>query len=360
MPWKRPLKIGKAVGHVKPNLGVFWASMEYLLHHCRSRRLGLVPIALMLLAVAAQTGSTAEIDQPQHPVPTEEELDRIAELNLTETQNVRLVQVPAVVTNRRGRPVIGLDASDFLLTEDHVPQTIRYLGTEDDQPVSIAFLLDVSGSMRQVGRLEEAKQAIRSFVQRLRGEDRVGLVCFADEQVAWVTDFTTDHTEFLRRLDVQRGYGQTALYDALAAAPSLVEAQEKGRAGIVLFTDGMDTSSTMNSFDALQVARTVNVPIYAVGFADFASLLLPKGSIPKEHRTVRMFAEETGGRLFLVHDPDDLKEAVLSIGSELRYRYVISYKPSRQVWDGTFRRIRLETVDDGLSVRARSGYYAMP
>jgi len=334
--------------------------MESLLHHCRSRSTAWVLPALVLIAVAAPTGSTAEIEQARPPVPTEEELDRIPSLNLTERQDVRLVQVPAVVTNRRGRPVRGLDLTDFVLTEDRVPQTIRYLGTEDDQPVSIAFLLDVSGSMRQVGRLDEAKQAIRSFVQQLREKDRVGLVCFADEQVVWVTDFTTDHTEFLRRLDVQRGYGQTALYDALAAAPGLVQMQEKGRAAIVLLTDGMDTSSTMNSFDALQAARTVNVPIYAIGFADFASLLLPKGSIPKEHRTVRMFAEETGGRLFVVHDPDDLKEAVLSVGSELRYRYVISYRPSRQDWDGTFRRIRLEAVDEGLSVRARSGYYAMP
>ena len=334
--------------------------MESLLHRCRRASRGWVELSLVLLALVLPTGSTADVDRGQRPVPTEAELDRIAELNLTERQDVRLVQVPAVVTNRRGRPVRGLDMGDFVLTEDQVPQTIRYLGTEEDQPVSIAFLLDVSGSMRQVGRLTEAKQAIRSFVQQLHAEDRVGLVCFADQQVAWVTDFTNDHEEFLRRLEVQRGYGQTALYDALAAAPSLVEAQEKGRAGIVLLTDGMDTSSTLSSFDALQVARTVNVPIYAIGFADFASLLLPKGSIPKEHRTVRMFAEETGGRLYLVHDPDDLKDAVLSIGDELRYRYVISYKPSRQVWDGTFRRIRLETVDDGLNVRARSGYYAMP
>ena len=313
---------------------------------------------LLLLVLAWPAGPVAEGRKPYRP--SEEEIDRIAELNLTERSNVRLVQVPAVVTNRHGRPVRGLDMGDFVLTEDRVPQTIRYISSESDQPLSIAFLLDVSGSMRQVSRLEEAKQAIRTFVQQLRPEDRIGLVCFADEQVAWVTDFTTDREMFLRRLEVQRGYGQTALYDALAAAPHLVETQEKGRAGIVLFTDGVDTASTMSSFDALQLARSVNVPIYAVGFADFASLLLPKGSTPKQHQTVQMFAEETGGRLFLVRDPDDLKEAVLDIGTELRFRYVISYLPTRKVWDGTFRRIRLEAVDDNLTVRARSGYYAVP
>jgi len=284
----------------------------------------------------------------------------VRDLQLTEQQQVRLVQVPAVVTNRRGRLVRGLDKDDFVLSEDHVPQAIRYLNTEIDQPLSIAFLLDVSGSMRQLGRLDEAKEAIRAFVSELRPEDRIGLVCFADEQVVWVTDFTLDRTQFMRRLEVQQGYGQTALYDALAAAPELVDKREKGRAALVLFTDGIDTASTKSTFDALRLARSVNVPIYAVGFADFAARLLPRGSTPLEHRTVAMFAEETGGRLFLVLDPDDLKEAVLAIEGELRFRYVVSYRPSRRVWDGSFRRIRLQTVDQELSVRARTGYYAHP
>ena len=291
---------------------------------------------------------------------SDEEIERLRDLQLTEQEHVRLVQVPAVVTNREGRLVRGLGKDDFVLSEDYVPQPIRYLNMENDEPLSLAFLLDVSGSMRQLGRLDEAKEAIRVFVGQLRADDRLGLVCFADDQVAWVTDFTTDREQFFRRLSVQRGYGQTALYDALAAAPQLVDEREKGRAAIVLFTDGIDTASTRNSFDALRLARSVNVPIYAVGFSDFAARLLPRGSTPREHRTVAMFATETGGRLFLVQDPDDLKEAVLAIEGELRFRYVISYRPTRHAWDGTFRRIRVETVDRELTVRARTGYYAEP
>jgi Ca-activated chloride channel family protein len=325
----------------------------------RSGLRSLLPFALALSLLAAGSAPAAPRNERRRQL-TDEEVERLRGLHLTEQEEVRLVQVPAVVTNRQGRVVRGLGKDAFVLSEDYVPQTIRYISTEADRPLSIAFLLDVSGSMRQLGRLDEAKEAIRTFVAQLGPADRVGLVCFADEQVAWVTDFTVDRAEFLRRLEVQRGYGQTALYDALAAAPRLVDEREHGRAGLVLFTDGVDTASTMGTFDALQLARSVNVPIYAVGFADFAARLLPRGSVPPRHRTVGMFAEETGGQLFVVQDPDDLKDAVLAIGNELRFRYVISYRPTRRVWDGTFRRIHLDTVDGALNVRARTGYYAVP
>ena len=312
-----------------------------------------VMAALLVLSVAI----SAETDSAGGVAP---DLERLRRLHHSELEEVRLVQVPAVVTNRRGRTVQGLEKADFVLYEDYVPQEIKFLWTETDQPVSIAFLLDVSGSMRQVGKLDEAKEAIRVFARELQSEDQIGLVCFADEQVAWVTDFTSDRHTFVRRLDVQQGYGQTALYDALAAAPRLVDEQVNGSKAIVLFTDGVDTASTISTFEALNLSRSVNVPIYAVGFTTFSARLLPKGTTPPEHRTVEMFAEETGGRMFLVHDPDDLKEAVLEIQRELRFRYVIGYKPTRTLWDGTFRRIKLETVKTGLNVRARTGYYATP
>ena len=288
------------------------------------------------------------------------DIERLRALHYRESEQVRLVLLPAVVTTRRGRPVTGLEAGDFLLFEDYVPQEIRYFGTELDQPVSIAFLLDISGSMRQVGKLDEAKQAIQVFVDALGDADRFGLVCFADDQVAWITEFTSERQRFLRRLEVQEAYGQTALFDALAAAPRLVDEQVKGRKAIVLITDGIDNASRLSVFDAVQLARSVNVPIYTIGFTSFVERLLPKGSRKDSHRVLQRFAEETGGLLFTVSDPDDLKEAVLEIQRELRFQYLIGYRPTRELWDGSFRRVKLETVHSGLIVRTRTGYYADP
>lgn len=279
---------------------------------------------------------------------------------LAERTQVHFVMVSATVTNRRGRIVTGLDADDFKLFEDYQPRPIEFFGTETDLPVAIAFLLDLSGSMRQVGKLDEAKEAIRVFVDSLQTGDRFGLVGFADEQVRWITDFTGERETFLRRLSVQRAYGQTALFDAVAATPGLVDRSVEGRKAIVLFTDGEDNASRLNTFDATTTARQVSVPIYTIGFSALAPGVLAAGESQRRHAVLRRFSNETGGRMFVVHDPDELKEAVLAIQAELRHQYVIGYYPHPGAWDGSFRRIRLETRRRELTVRARNGYYAGP
>jgi Ca-activated chloride channel family protein len=315
-------------------------------------RIALFGLLGLLLAFSQRPAASAG--------PSDLEIEKLRELHYQEQEQVRLVLLPAVVTNRRGRVMQGLGAEDFRLYEDYVPQEIKYFGTEANQPISIAFLLDVSGSMRQLGKLNEAKEAIRVFANSFSEDDRFGLICFADEQVAWVTEFTSDVERFQLRLDVQEAYGQTAIFDALGATPRLVDEGIKGRKAIVLITDGIDNASRMNIFEAIQLARSVNVPIYTIGFSSFADGLLPKGSRESRQRVLQRFSEETGGLLFSVNDPDDLKEAVLDIQQELRFQYIIGYHPSRRLWDGTFRRIKLKTGQDRLIVRTRAGYYAYP
>ena len=291
----------------------------------------------------------------------EQELERLLELHRTEHEQVRMVLLPTVVTTKKGRPVTGLRAEQFQLQEDFVPHEVSFFATEKEQPVSIAFLLDLSGSMRQVGKLDEAKESIRVFVDALNPGDRFGLIGFADDQVSWITDFTGDRSNFVQRLEVQEAYGQTALLDALAATPRLVDAEEsQGRRAIVLITDGDDNASTMNSFKAMQLARSVQVPIYTIAFANLADRLRPKGSVTQGTALLQRFSKETGGRLFSVADPDELKDAVIEIQRELRFQYVIGYYSQRATWDGGFRRIRLNVDRKGLVVRTRSGYYAEP
>jgi VWFA-related protein len=284
--------------------------------------------------------------------------DEVLEHHRTEREDVRLILLPAVVTTKKGRPVRGLSAENFRVLEDHVAHEIRYFGTEGGEPVSIAFLLDLSGSMRQVGKLDEAKQAIRVFVDALHPGDRFGLIAFADGQVNWITEFTDDRENFLRRLSVQEAYGQTALFDALAATPRLVDGQTRGRKAIVLITDGNDNASELSIFRSIQLARSVEVPIYTVVFTTLADRLRP--GVSPGMAVLRRFSSETGGRVFGVGDPDELKEAVLEIQDELRFQYVIGYHSMRQTWDGAFRRVKVELDRKGFEVRTRRGYYATP
>jgi VWFA-related protein len=287
-------------------------------------------------------------------------LERLLRLHYTETEGVRLVLLPASVTDRKGRAVRGLQRDDFKLYDNQQLQEIKYFSSETREPISIAFLLDISGSMRRMDKLVHAKEAIRYFVDQLRPDDQFGLICFADEQVVWVTELTGDRERFLRRLEVQEGYGQTALNDAVAAAPGLVDQRVRGRKAIVLITDGIDTSSRLTSQQAVDLARKVSVPIYTIGFLSVPATHLPKGTLQQKLEILTKATEETGGRLFPVYDPSELKEAIAYIDGELRFQYVIGYYPSDNELDGSFRRIRLLASKNRWKVRTRSGYYATP
>jgi len=160
---------------------------------------------------------------------------------------------------------------------------------------------------------------------------------------------------------VQAGYGQTALHDAVAAAPGLVEVSGDGRKAIVLITDGVDNASRITLERAVDIARRASVPIYTVGFSSLPGNLVPaRRELDTNFHVLSLFSEETGGSLFAVHDPDELKEAVARIDEELRFQYMIGYKPTRSRWDGKYRSIQLEARKSRYQVSTRKGYYATP
>lgn len=287
-------------------------------------------------------------------------IERILKVQGQQEVSVRLVLVPASVEDKRGRIVTGLTAKDFTLKDESVPQRIKYFAVESSAPVSIAFLLDVSGSMRHSGKLEAAKEAIRHFVDELRPQDRFALICFADDQVSWVTDFTSDRQRFLQRLEVQDGYGQTALNDAVAATPKLVDKATNGRKAIVLITDGVDNASSLTVHEAIRTARRVEVPIYSIGFSTLPWEDKKLKDLGYDMGVLRLFAAQTGGDIFVVNDPDDMKEAVARISTEMRHQYIIGYTPDIGKWDGRFRTIDLEARNGRYRVRTRKGYYATP
>lgn len=274
-------------------------------------------------------------------------------------EQVRLVLLPTSVTTRRGKPVRGLRREDFLLFEDDLPREIGYFATEENAPIALAFLLDVSGSMKLGNRLEQSKRSIHAIVRSLRANDRVGLICFANDQIRWVTDFTTDRERFATRLDAQEAAGRTALYDALAAAAHLVDKEFRGRKAIVLVTDGLDNASEEPTLRSVMRARRVNVPIYSLNFIPMRESLLARRARDAV-RFVRRFSIETGGTLHMIHGERDLERATAEIQSELRHQYVIGYYPRDEDQDGTFKVIKLLTPRKGLTVRTRRGYFAYP
>jgi Ca-activated chloride channel homolog len=278
---------------------------------------------------------------------------------MEQVENVRLILLSAGVSTRRGRPVPGLSARDFRILENGTPREVKYFATETNAPLNLAFLLDVSASMGLGTRLQEAIGAVRHFVLAGSARDRFGLICFADATAQWITEFTSDSDNFLARLSVQEAGGRTALYDALAASPALVDESIEGRKAIILITDGADNASRLTGPEALALARSVNVPIYVLSLAYVPDDLLADGAAQVQG-ALEAFVTETGGGMWRVYDAESLAAAMAAIEQELRFQYVVGYYPGPGAWDGSFRRVELTIPHRGFNVRTRRGYYAVP
>jgi len=314
----------------------------------------------------APAPSPGQEDPFKHKPPTKEELDKLISSGFATTVRVDRVIVPVVVTDKKGRPIVGLQQKDFQLLEEKVPQKIDFFAAEQAQNVSIAFLLDVSGSMRLLDKIGESREAIRFFIEGLHPTDQAAVMTFADGEVDTLAPFGTRSPTILARLDLVKAYGQTALNDAIAAAPGIVQSEPNGRKAIVLITDGIDNASKLSLFEAMSAARKVDVPIYAIGFASSTNVSgKPGGGAPPEDagtnaEVLKLIANETGGNFFWIDDPDDLKEAIRSVEEDLRSEYVLGYTPPRTACDGSFRRIDVRLSKDHYKFRTRKGYVSGP
>jgi VWFA-related protein len=277
---------------------------------------------------------------------------------------VSLVLLHATVLDKRGETVLGLEPADFVLEEGGQVREIALFGNSLDQPVKIAFLLDVSGSMALREKLVEAKKAIRGFVEALQPADEVALMTFADGGVVVQKGFSRVRGPFFEKLDALEPYGRTALRDALAYATSLVAEAKPKRAALILVTDGIDNASTMGNWESIWAARRVQVPIYAIGLTDLPGEVRahrrPESGGRSFFEVLREFGEETGGALFPVFRPEEIGSAVDRIAERLRGQYLIGYKPGLEGDAERFRRIDLATTDDDYRVFTRRGFYPRP
>lgn len=313
-------------------------------------------LALLLPMPGAAGLQAQEGGEPDRGVP---ELS-----GYVEHVEVSLVLVHATVLDRRGETVPDLGPGDFFLTEEGVPQEIAVFGSARNQPVKVAFLLDVSGSMAVRGKFQAAQGAIHRFVEALQPGDQVALMSFADGGVQVEQPFTEDHAGFFRRLDRLHAYGQTALKDALAYASGILADARSVRAALVMVTDGVDNASTMTTFESIQAARRVQVPIYAIGLTDLPGKMRVEQRPEEGGRSfleiLKEFGERTGGGLFPVFNEEEVDDAVERVRDRLRGQYLLGYKPQGVEAMGFYRRIEVSTGNGRHRVMAREGYYLRP
>src|SRR5882672_1618717 len=174
-----------------------------------------------------------------------------------------LVTIPVSVTDRDGRYIPNLRKEDFRLWEDGVEQSVAFFASVD-KPFSVVLMLDTSGSTRF--RLEDIQDAAITFVNQLRQDDRVMVVSF-DDDLRVLTEFTSDRYRLRDAIRRTRPGNGTRLYDALDLVMNQRLNRVEGRKAIVLFTDGVDTTSRHSSYTSnVRDAEELDALIYPVQY----------------------------------------------------------------------------------------------
>jgi VWFA-related protein len=304
---------------------------------------------------------------------------------------IDLVDVLASVRDKKGAFVDNLEQKDFRLYEDGVEQEIRRFSRQNDVPLTIGMVVDVSGSVAEEIP-EERRAGLQFFRQVLRPDDRAFVIGFARE-----VRLLQDSTDSLRRLEqglydlnemvfappVPRRFqsnqfpgggrrgggfpggpggqtgmnGGTVLHDAVYLAADDVLRELPGRKVIILITDGVDTGSQVTQGDALEALLRSDTIVYSILVEPPAG---PGGGFGMgggaDKGTLDKYSDRTGGRVFKL-ERGDLGKVFDEIAEELRSQYAISYAPKKGVTGGNFRKIQVKVSKKDLKVRTRDGYY---
>lgn len=306
--------------------------------------------------------------------------------------DVEMVSLPVVATTRAGQRVTDLQQKNFHVYEDGVEQEIAGFAATDE-PVSIALMLDTSGSTEQkLARIQN--EAIR-FVHLLHPDDQVAVMSFADD-VKLLKDFSIDREKNAYGIKETRPGGSTVLYEAVWLALDEVIKPIKERKALVIFTDGVDTASRRASEkETIEQAKETQSTIYAV-YYDTENDLSTGGSSPRptisgypvpggpsiilgqppvigspspgggstryDYMAGRKYlldlANYSGGKVFDALEMKDLSSAFEEIAKELSSEYSIGYYSNNIKHDGKFRTVSVKVDSPGVVARTRKGYYA--
>ena len=314
------------------------------------------------------------------------------------TVNTTLVTIPVSVMDRDGRYIPNLRKEDFRLWEDGIQQDVAFFASVD-KPFSLVLMLDTSGSTRF--RLENIQDAAIAFVNQLRQDDRVMVVSF-DDQVRVLSEFTSDRNRLrnaIRRIETGNS---TKLYDAVDLVMNQRLNGIDGRKAIVLFTDGVDTTSRQASYASnVRDAEELDALIYPVQYDTYSdqggggssgSSRWPKsngdllgqilggifnkgggnnsgggggaGNTRREYdladRYLHELADRTGARSYQADTTLNLSAAFANIADELRRQYSLGYYPKTQAQAGQRRQIKVRVNQPNLVARTRDSYVFNP
>ncbi|MFL5801900.1 MAG: VWA domain-containing protein [Roseiflexaceae bacterium] len=288
---------------------------------------------LLLLALLLLTALPA---QAQAPLGA-----RVAQVD---TSAYPIVRLYVSVTDAAGKPLPGLAARDFTITEDGQPVTIDSFVGGGAGAINTALVIDRSGSMDESDKIEGAREAAQAFVRQMRPGDRTAVIAFSNEPQL-VQPFTSDTARLERAIRRIRPDGSTALYDSMIAGVDALKGLP-GRRALLLLTDGRDILSTGDptpasraSLDeAIKTAVDAGISVQAIGLGERGTSDLLSGI---DESVLRRIADQTGGEYFYTPGADQLADLYRSLSADMQQEYVIAYRSPRPFYDGTRRDIQV-------------------
>jgi Ca-activated chloride channel family protein len=260
-----------------------------------------------------------------------------------EAVDVEMVHVTVTVVEG-DHFVRGLPREAFRVFEDDVQQPISHFASENI-PLELAVGVDVSGSMTD--SIGDVKEHVKRFLSALRPTDRVTLVAF-NENFFVLSRPTAELPARLKAVDRLAPWGMTSLHETIIRSFDLLGTQP-GRRGLVLFTDGEDTSSRVTREAVQRRAESSDAVLFMIGQGRAIDA-------PGLKSLCEWLAKRSGGRAFFPSDSEGLRRTFDDIITELSSQYLVTYAPPSSSRDGAWHQIRVEVGDGHYTVRARQGY----
>jgi Ca-activated chloride channel family protein len=273
------------------------------------------------------------------------------------TTSVAVVPITALVRDSKNRIVRNLGRSDFEVLENGRLRPIVDFNAKDNASLSVAFLFDTSGSMRLALNLEKGIWFIEHFLSQMTPvTDEAAFFTF-HKTLRQEVPFTNDRELIHRALGKVNPWGLTSLYDAIAETAGRLTDRSASRRAVVVISDGIDTSSALTTEQVSALASAVDVPIYVVAVVSPIDRPGKGGSAEPNQRGGRLsdLADWTGGELAYVTVPEQASTVTRDLIAMMRQQYFMAIESAT---DAGWYPIEVKTKREGLSVRARRGYFA--